>query len=60
MQLTDLTRPDQLTELNNFLKDLWRCANNGVNGTVSFATSSGKIATITFQNGSAVDNTVTP
>ncbi len=60
MQLTDLTKADQLKELNDFLKDIWRYANNGVNQTLTFSTASGKVATIIFQNGSAVDATITP
>ncbi len=58
-QLTNLNDPSQLQELNNYLMDLWRLANNGITETLSFATAAGKVATIEFQNGSAVDRVVT-
>lgn len=59
VQITDLTNPIQIKQLNDFLMDLWRYANYGVSETLSFQTASGKVATIVFQNGSAVDRTIT-
>ena len=59
VQLTNLSDQTQVKQLNDFLMDIWRCMNNGVNETLFFSTASGKVATITFQNGSAIDKTVT-